>query len=78
MDDDNTNSSQDMSFLQSRISLVSRYNRCVGDPGPEARRLQRDFVNGEMDPQLIPSFVAEYEMIIESRKPMHNHRSQDR
>lgn len=70
MDSDNTKPAQDIGFLRSKISLVSRYNQCVGDPGPAARRLQRDFVNGEMDPQLISSFVAEYQMVIESRQPM--------
>lgn len=74
MDTDNNKSSHDMSFLLSRISLVSRYNRCVGDPGPDTRRVQNEFINGFMDPQLIPSFVAEYEMIIASRQPMHRAR----
>lgn len=71
MDNDNTKPVPDMSFLLNRMSLVSRYNRCVGDPGPEARQVQLDFVNGVMDERLVPSFVAEYELIIESRQPMH-------
>jgi hypothetical protein len=71
MNKDSTNSLQDMSFLLSRLSLIARYNRCLGDPGPEALKVQQDFINGFMDPKLIPSFVAEYETMIESRRPMH-------
>lgn len=71
MDNDNEKSSQDMGFLLNRMSLVSRYNRCVGDPGPEARQIQNDFVSGVMEPRLMPSFVVEYETMIESRRPMY-------
>jgi len=60
----------DMNMRENRTSLVSRYNRVVGEPGPAAQRVQHEFIIGSMDPRLIPTFVAEYETIIESRMPM--------
>jgi hypothetical protein len=61
----------DMSLMLNRLSLISRYNRCVGEPGPMVADVQRDFINGLMDSRIVPTFVAEYETIIESRRPMH-------
>lgn len=59
----------DMSVLLNRLRLISRYNRSVGEPGPQSRSVQNDFINGFMDPAKVASFVAEYEVIIESRRP---------
>jgi len=62
---------KDLSVLLNRLSLISRYNRCVEEPGPAATDVHREFINGLMDPAKMTSFVAEYEVIIESRRPMH-------
>lgn len=58
-------------MLLNRLSLISRYNRCVGAPGPQTQEVQNEFINGFMDPQFIASFIAEYAGIIESRGQMH-------
>lgn len=71
MDDINRPASTDMSVYSNRMDLVRRYNLCVGTPGPEAQRVQNEFLNGFMAPLLVASFVAEYEVLIESRRPMH-------
>lgn len=71
MDDDKQRYPKDMEVLLNRLSLISRYNLCLGKPGPAATEVQREFINGVMDPRLVPTFVAEYETIIESRRRMH-------
>lgn len=70
MDIDSPREPQDMSMLANRLSLVGRYNHSLGAPGPEAERVQREFIDGFMNPLLIPGFVVEYELMIESRWPM--------
>lgn len=74
MDDNKQPDRKDMSELLNRLSLISRYNRSAGEPGPDARNVQNVFINGFMDSSKIASFVAEYEGIIESRRPMHKPR----
>lgn len=61
----------DMTVLINRLSLISRYNRCVGAPGPQAQQVQNEFIDGFMAPLFVASFVAMYEVIIESRRPVH-------
>jgi hypothetical protein len=69
---DNTQSDpNDMGVRSNRLSVIDRYNRCVGAPGPEAQPIQNEFLGGLMDPLFVASFVAEYEVIIASRRPMH-------
>lgn len=70
MADDKQPNRADMSLMLNRLSLISRYNRCVGEPGPWVTDVQREFINGFMDPAKVASFVAQYEVIIESRRPM--------
>ena len=71
MDDNKQPDRSDMSTLLNRLSLISRYNRCVGAPGPQAQQVQNEFINGFMDKQFVSAFVEQYEVIIESRRPMH-------
>ncbi len=70
MDTDAPREPQDMSVIANRLSLINRYNRSLGVPGPGADRLQVDFINGFMDPRKLVAFVAQCELIIESRWPM--------
>lgn len=71
MDEINRPTREDMTVRSNRLDLIRRYNLSVGTPGPEAQRVQNEFLNGSMAPPLVASFVAEYEVIIESRLSMH-------
>lgn len=71
MDETNRPAREDMRVHSNRLDLICRYNLSVGTPGPEAQRVQNEFLNGSMAPLLVASFVAEYKVIIESRLRMH-------
>jgi hypothetical protein len=71
MDEINHAAREDMRVDLNRLDLIRRYNLSVGTPGPEAQRVQNEFLNGSMAPLLVASFVTEYEVIIEPLLPMH-------
>ena len=70
MGSDKQSARHDMSVLDNRLDLVNRYNYSVGDPGPQVAHVQREFLNGLMPHEVVGSFVAQCEAIIDARRSM--------
>lgn len=59
-----------MSVMANRLDLINRYNVSLGAPGPGAKRVQHEFINGLMPSEIVATFVAQCEAMIEARRPM--------
>lgn len=57
----------DTNLIENRQDLVNKYNASVGEPGPLVTELQCRFLTGDMDPSLVKQYVAQCEVMIESR-----------